>query len=55
LKPKDSINGESAEAYPNRISQMYDYVVRRPRSDGSAEIDYNPIAVATKDESFEEV
>ena len=54
LKAKDSFNDESTKAYLERISHMYDYAIRRRRSDDFSDIDYNPIAIAIEDESFEE-
>ncbi|WP_336035947.1 tyrosine-type recombinase/integrase [Halobacterium yunchengense] len=54
LKAKDSINDETAKAYLNRISHMYDYAIRRRRSEAFSDIDYNPIAIVVEDESFEE-
>lgn len=54
FKAKPNIKDETVKAYLNRISHMYDYGVRRPRSDEFSDIDYNPIATVVEDESFEE-
>ena len=54
FKAKDTIKDETVESYLNRISHMYDYAIRRRRSEEFSDIDYNPIAIVVEDESFEE-
>ncbi|ELZ22536.1 site-specific integrase/recombinase [Haloterrigena salina JCM 13891] len=54
FKAKDAINDQTAKAYLGRISHMYDYAIRRRRSNEFSDIDYNPIAIVIEDESFEE-
>lgn len=54
LKTLDSINDQSAKSYLGRVSHMYDYAIRRRRSEEFEDIDYNPIAIVIEDETFEE-
>lgn len=50
----DGMKQNTAEQYLNKISHMYDYAVRRRRSDAFEDITYNPIAIAIEDESFDD-
>lgn len=54
LKAKDSVSDPTAETYLGQISQMYDYGIRRRRSDDFANIDYNPVAIVLEDEPFDD-
>lgn len=54
IKAKDTVNDGTAKQYLDQISHMYDFAIRRRRSEAFENIDYNPIAVVIEDESFEE-
>lgn len=54
MKANPELKDETVKSYTGMMAQMYDYAIRRRRSEKFEGVDYNAIALAREDESWDE-